>query len=88
MICKTLPIVPTLYRSFDSGSSIKGSSCATTKIWRSPSSAFSRDDIEDGAPGSVEEFNVQLTDSDIKSNSEPEFQESSSGVDLTAAELI
>jgi len=52
------------------------------------SAAFSSDDIEQGAPESVEEFNVQLSDSDIKSSSEPEFQESSTGVDLTAAELI
>ena len=52
------------------------------------SAAFSSDDIEQGGPGSEEEFNVQLSDSDIKSNSEPEFQESSTGVDLTAAELI
>ena len=52
------------------------------------SAAFSSDDIENGAPETELEFDVQLSDQDIRSESEPEFQESSSGVDLTAAELI
>ena len=52
------------------------------------SAAFSNDDIEEGEPESEVDFNVQLSDNDIKSKSEPEFQESSTGVDLTAAELI
>jgi electron transfer flavoprotein alpha subunit len=52
------------------------------------SAAFSSDDIEEGEPETEVDFNVQLLDNDIKSKSEPEFQESSTGVDLTAAELI
>ena len=52
------------------------------------SAAFSSDDIEKGGPDSEEAFDVQLADQDIRTQSESEFQESSSGVDLTAAELI
>ena len=52
------------------------------------SAAFSSDDIENGSPETEIEFDVQISDQDIRSESEPEFQESSSGVDLTAAELI
>ena len=52
------------------------------------SAAFSSDDLKEGGPDSEVQFNVELSDHDIKSQSEPEFQESSSGVDLTAAELI
>ena len=52
------------------------------------SAAFSSDDIEKGGPDSEEAFDVQLANEDIRTQSEPEFQESSSGVDLTAAELI
>jgi len=52
------------------------------------SAAFSSDDLVDGEPDEEVQFNVELSDHDIKSQSEPEFQESSSGVDLTAAELI
>jgi len=52
------------------------------------SAAFSSDDLKDGAPDEEVQFNVELSGNDIKSQSEPEFQESSSGVDLTAAELI
>ena len=52
------------------------------------SAAFSSDDLIDGGPDEEVQFNVELSDHDIKSHSEPEFQESSSGVDLTAAELI
>ena len=52
------------------------------------SAAFSSDDLKEGAPDAEVQFNVELSDHDIKSQSEPEFQESSSGVDLTAAELI
>ena len=47
-----------------------------------------RDDLKDGGPDEEIQFNVELSGNDIKSQSEPEFQESSSGVDLTAAELI
>ena len=42
----------------------------------------------EGKQGTKKEVNVQLTENDIKAKSETEFQESSSGVDLTAAELI
>ena len=52
------------------------------------SAAFSSDDLKEGAPDAEVQFKVELSDNDIKSQSEPEFQESSSGVDLTAAELI
>ena len=52
------------------------------------SAAFSSDDLKEGGPDEEVQFNVELSDNDIKSQSEPEFQESSSGVDLTAAELI
>ena len=52
------------------------------------SAAFSSDDLTDGGPDEEVQFNVELSGNDIKSQSEPEFQESSSGVDLTAAELI
>jgi len=52
------------------------------------SAAFSSDDLKDGGPDEEVQFNVELSGNDIKSQSEPEFQESSSGVDLTAAELI
>jgi electron transfer flavoprotein alpha subunit len=52
------------------------------------SAAFSSDDIQEGGPDSEEVFDVQLTEQDIRTQSEPEFQESASGVDLTAAELI
>ena len=52
------------------------------------SAAFSSDDLKEGGPDTEVQFNVELSDHDIKSQSEPEFQESSSGVDLTAAELI
>ena len=52
------------------------------------SAAFSSDDLKDGEPDEEVQFNVELSGNDIKSQSEPEFQESSSGVDLTAAELI
>ncbi len=52
------------------------------------SAAFSSDDIEMGGADSTIDFNVELNEVDIKSTSEPEFQESSSGVDLSTAELI
>jgi electron transfer flavoprotein alpha subunit len=52
------------------------------------SAAFSSDDIENGAPGEEKEFDVNLSDQDIRSKSEPEFQETSSGVDLTTADTI
>jgi len=52
------------------------------------SAAFSSDDLTDGGPDEEVQFDVELSGNDIKSQSEPEFQESSSGVDLTAAELI
>ena len=52
------------------------------------SAAFSSDDIELGGSDAAPVFEVNLNSDDIKSSSEPEFQESSSGVDLTAANVI
>jgi electron transfer flavoprotein alpha subunit len=52
------------------------------------SAAFSADELIKGAPEKVTNFEVQLSDSDIRSTTEEEFQESSSGVDLSTAELI
>ena len=52
------------------------------------SAAFSSDDIESGGSENQSDFSVNLDGSDIKSESEAEFQESASGVDLTTAELI
>jgi len=52
------------------------------------SAAFSSDDIQVGGAENKSDFSVNLEASDIKSESESEFQESASGVDLTTAELI
>ena len=52
------------------------------------SAAFSSDDMQIGGSESQSDFSVNLEASDIKSQSEAEFQESASGVDLTTAELI
>ena len=52
------------------------------------SAAFSSDEIEEGGADSEVEFEVQLSAQDVRTQTEPEFQESSSGVDLTSAELI
>ena len=52
------------------------------------SAAFSSDDMQIGGSESQSDFLVNLEASDIKSESESEFQESASGVDLTTAELI
>jgi electron transfer flavoprotein alpha subunit len=52
------------------------------------SAAFSSDEIEEGGADSEVDFEVQLSEQDIRTQTEAEFQESSSGVDLTAAELI
>ena len=52
------------------------------------SAAFSSDDMQIGGSESQSDFSVNLEASDIKSESEAEFQESASGVDLTTAELI
>ncbi len=52
------------------------------------SAAFSSDDIQVGEAENKSDFSVNLEASDIKSESESEFQESASGVDLTTAELI
>jgi len=52
------------------------------------SAAFSSDDMQTGGSENQSDFSVNLEASDIKSQSEAEFQESASGVDLTTAELI
>ena len=52
------------------------------------SAAFSSDDMQIGGSENQSDFSVNLEGSDIKSDSEAEFQESASGVDLTTAELI
>ena len=52
------------------------------------SAAFSSDDMQIGGSENQSDFSVNLEASDIKSQSEAEFQESASGVDLTTAELI
>ena len=52
------------------------------------SAAFSSDGMQIGGSESQSDFSVNLEASDIKSESEAEFQESASGVDLTTAELI
>ncbi len=52
------------------------------------SAAFSSDDIQIGGSENQSDFSINLETSDIKSQSEAEFQESASGVDLTTAELI
>ena len=52
------------------------------------SAAFSSDDMQIGGSESQSDFSVNIEASDIKSESEAEFQESASGVDLTTAELI
>ena len=52
------------------------------------SAAFSYDDMQIGGSENQSDFSVNLEASDIKSQSEAEFQESASGVDLTTAELI
>jgi|TARA_B100000287_G_scaffold70982_1_gene62427 electron transfer flavoprotein alpha subunit len=52
------------------------------------SAAFSSDDMQIGGSENQSDFSVNLEASDIKSDSEAEFQESASGVDLTTAELI
>ena len=52
------------------------------------SAAFSSDGMQIGGSENQSDFSVNLEASDIKSQSEAEFQESASGVDLTTAELI
>ena len=61
---------------------------AETVLLSFQSAAFSSDDIESGGLDNQSDFSVTLDSSDIKSESEAEFQESASGVDLTTAELI
>ena len=61
---------------------------SSTTLLSFQSAAFSSDDIELGGSDAAPVFEVNLNSDDIKSSSEPEFQESSSGVDLTAANVI
>ena len=61
---------------------------SNTTLLSFQSAAFSSDDIELGGNESSLTFDVNLDVGDIKSTSEPEFQDSSSGVDLTTADVI
>ena len=61
---------------------------SSTTLLSFQSAAFSSDDIELGGSDAAPVFEVNLNSDDIKSSSEPEFQESSAGVDLTAANVI
>ena len=67
---------------------VQADSNSNTILLSFQSAAFSSDDIEAGNPENQIDFSLTLDASDIKSESEPEFQESTSGVDLTTAELI
>jgi electron transfer flavoprotein alpha subunit len=67
---------------------IQSDTSSNTTLLSFQSAAFSSDDIELGGSDAASVFEVNLNNEDIKSISEPEFQESSSGVDLTTADLI
>jgi len=67
---------------------IKPDASSNTTLLSFQSAAFSSDNIELGGSDMASVFQVNLKNEDIKSVSEPEFQESSSGVDLTTADLI
>jgi electron transfer flavoprotein alpha subunit len=67
---------------------IQPDSNSNTTLLSFQSAAFSSDDIELGGSDAASVFEVNLNTEDIKSSSEPEFQESASGVDLTTADVI
>ena len=67
---------------------IQPDSSSNTTLLSFQSAAFSSDEIELGGSDAVSIFEVSLNAEDIKSSSEPEFQESASGVDLTTADVI
>ena len=67
---------------------VQADSNNNTTLLSFQSAAFSSDDIEAGSPENQIDFSLNLDTSDIRSESEPEFQESASSVDLTTAELI
>ena len=80
---------PTFSRQvFNAKLATKVQADAETVLLSFQSAAFSSDDIESGGLDNQSDFSVTLDSSDIKSESEAEFQESASGVDLTNAELI
>jgi len=80
---------PTFSRQvFNAKLATKVQADAETVLLSFQSAAFSSDDIESGGLDNQSDFSVTLDSSDIKSESEAEFQESASGVDLTTAELI
>jgi electron transfer flavoprotein alpha subunit len=67
---------------------IQPDSSSNTTLLSFQSAAFSSDEIELGGSDAASVLEVSLNNEDIKSNSEPEFQESASGVDLTTADVI
>ena len=67
---------------------VQADSNSNTILLSFQSAAFSSDNIEAGTPENQIDFSLTLDADDIRSESEPEFQESASGVDLTTAELI
>ena len=67
---------------------VQADSNSNTILLSFQSAAFSSDNIEAGIPENQIDFSLTLDADDIRSESEPEFQESASGVDLTTAELI
>ena len=67
---------------------IQPDSNSNTTLLSFQSAAFSSDNIELGGSDAASVFEVNLNMEDIKSSSEPEFQESASGVDLTTADVI
>jgi electron transfer flavoprotein alpha subunit len=67
---------------------IQSDSSSETTLLSFQSAAFSSDNIELGGSDAKTVFEVSINSDDIKSSSEPEFQESASGVDLTTADVI
>ena len=67
---------------------IQSDSSSETTLLSFQSAAFSSDNIELGGSDAATVFEVNINSNDIKSSSEPEFQESASGVDLTTADVI
>ena len=67
---------------------IQSDSSSETTLLSFQSAAFSSDNIELGGSDAATVFEVNINSNDIKSSSEPEFQESASGVDLTTADII
>ena len=73
---------------FNAKLATKVKTTSDTALLSFQSAAFSSDGMQIGGSENQSDFSVNLEASDIKSQSEAEFQESASGVDLTTAELI